>query len=549
MNIINISDKKRILVIDDNVQIHHDFKKVLLVSTESENNLDKLEEVFFGESSTQQEEAYLIDCAVQGEEGLEMIEESLKKEEPYAVAFVDVRMPPGLDGIETISKIWEIYPDIQIVICTAYSDYSWQDMCDKFGNTENLLILKKPFDNIEVRQLAYTLSRKWELNKIANLKMNELEKIVEERTKELQHSEEKYRTMIENSNDMIWTLDKKGNFVYINKKSEYVSGYKINEKVGKAFIPIILEEDLEMVEKIFQDTLSGNSNHYEVRIYSATKEKIHTLSVNTTPIIKDGEVTGTVSFGRDITESKQAEEKIQQQNLELQDRNEELNDFAHTVAHDLKNPLGVIIGFSELLEEEFSNLSEEEIKDYIKQIVHDSNRMNNIINDLILFSSLRKIEIKIEVINMSDVVSKAINSLSQMIERSNAEITFPDTFPSVLGYSSWVEQVWVNYISNAIKFGGKPLRIKLTADTGKTNNVPEGMVRFCVRDNGLGISLENQTRLFKKFERLDQVQIKGSGLGLSIVRRLIKKLGGQVGVESEIGKGSLFYFTLPIDGH
>ena len=218
------------------------------------------------------------------------------------------------------------------------------------------------------------------------------------------------------------------------------------------------------------------------------------------------------------------------------------------VAHDLKNPLAVIISFAELLNDEYSELSEEEIKDYIKQIVQDGNKMNNIINDLILFASLRKIEINIGILNMSDIVVKAINSLSPMIEKNNAEITFPDTFPSVLGYASWVEQVWVNYISNAVKFGGEHSRIKLTVDTGKTDKVPEGMVRFCVRDNGPGISQKNQTRIFKKFERLDQVKIEGHGLGLSIVSRIIKKLGGQVGVESEIGKGSLFCFTLPVNG-
>jgi signal transduction histidine kinase len=413
MNTTSIQDKKKILIIDDNIQIHQDFKKVLLITTENEKDLDKLEEALLGESSNQQDETYMIDCASQGEEGLKMVEESIKRNEPYAVAFVDVRMPPGLDGIETISKIWEIYPDIQIVICTAYSDYSWQDLYDKFGNTDNLLILKKPFDNIEVRQLAYTLSKKWELNKIANLKMNEMERIVEKRTKE------------------------------------------------------------------------------------------------------------------------------------LQERNEELDNFAHTVAHDLKNPLGVIIGFAQILNEEYSEFSEKEIRNYIKHIAHDSNKMNNIINELILFASLRKTEINIDILNMSDIVTKAINSLSQMIEKNNAEIILPDTFPAVLGYASWVEEVLVNYISNAIKFGGKHPRIKLTADTGKTDKVPEGMVRFCVHDNGPGISHKNQARLFKKFERLDQVKIEGHGLGLSIVRRLIKKLGGQVGVESEIGKGSIFYFTLP----
>ena len=315
---MNNPDKKRILIIDDNTQIHQDFKKVLLTSKDEESDLGKLEEALLGKEEEQPIETYTIDCASQGEEGLKMVEESIRNKEPYAVAFIDVRMPPGLDGIETISRIWKIYPELQIVICTAYSDYSWQDLFDKFGNTDKLLILKKPFDNIEVRQLTYTLSKKWELNKIANLKINELEEIVQERTGELQHSEEKYRTIIENSNDMIWMLNTKGEFTYFNKRSAELTGYKIEEGIGKTFIPIILEEDLEMVGKVFKDTLVGNSNHYEVRIHTVTGEKDLTLSVNTTPIFEDGKVTGTVSFGRDITKQKAIENELKKTNKKLQ---------------------------------------------------------------------------------------------------------------------------------------------------------------------------------------------------------------------------------------
>ena len=253
---------KRILIIDDNTQIHQDFKKVLLISNESESDLNKLEEALLGETSEQHGDKYSLDYASQGEEGLKMVEVSIKEMKPYSVAFVDVRMPPGLDGVETISRIWAINPDLQIVICTAYSDYSWDDLFCKFGNTDKLLILKKPFDNIEVRQLTYTLSKKWELNRIANLKMEDLEIKVEERTKELQQSEEMYRTMIEYSNDMIWTLDTKGNFLYYNKKSEEITGYNFKEGIGETFTPIIFEEDLEMVQNVFLDTLAGNPNHY-----------------------------------------------------------------------------------------------------------------------------------------------------------------------------------------------------------------------------------------------------------------------------------------------
>ncbi len=134
----------------------------------------------------------------------------------------------------------------------------------------------------------------------------------------LQQSEELYRTMIEHSNDMIWTLDVKGKFLYINKKSEEVVGRSAKSEIGKSFVPLIVEEDLKMVEKVFMETLKGKSQHYEVRIHGNTTTKIITLSVNTAPIKKGGKVIGTVSFGRDITARKKAEEVIQKRMDEIE---------------------------------------------------------------------------------------------------------------------------------------------------------------------------------------------------------------------------------------
>ena len=353
MKNVNYFSKKRILIIDDNSKIHLDFKKILLVSKEKENDLDKLEETLLGKTPDLQDETYSIDYASQGEEGFKMVEASIKDKEPYAVAFIDIRMPPGWDGIETISKIWEICPDLQIVICTAYSDYSWDDLFKKFGHTDKLLILKKPFDNIEVRQLTYTLSKKWELNRIANLKLDELERNVIERTKEFQQSEEKYRTMIENSNDMIWTLDTGGNFVYFNKKSQEITDYDIKEGAGKSFGPIILEEDLEMVKNVFLDTLAGNSNHYEVRIHDNTRTKIITLSVNTTPIIKEGIVVGTVSFGRDITKHKQIEQSIKENEEKL--RNFVENTTLGIWCFQLEKPTAISLPEDQMLDKFFES--------------------------------------------------------------------------------------------------------------------------------------------------------------------------------------------------
>ena len=160
----------RILVIDDNPAIHQDFRKILSpIDSVLEGELYADEASIFGDAPTAaHEQRFQIDSAFQGQEGLEMVRAAVLAGAPYAVAFVDVRMPPGWDGIETISHIWRDFPDLQIVICTAYSDYSWEDISKAVGNTDHVLVLKKPFDNIEVMQMACALSKKWQLTQIAN---------------------------------------------------------------------------------------------------------------------------------------------------------------------------------------------------------------------------------------------------------------------------------------------------------------------------------------------------------------------------------------------
>lgn len=176
----------RILVIDDNKSIHDDFRKILTLK--SSDTLVGMEEKLFGTSANKIElPKFQIDTASQGEEGLNYIIQAMKDKQPYALAFVDIRMPPGWDGIETIKHIWAVDPDMQIVICTAYSDYSWEETIEQLGAKENLLILKKPFDHIAVRQLACALTKKWQLLQESKLHMESLEKCVKERTEKIQY--------------------------------------------------------------------------------------------------------------------------------------------------------------------------------------------------------------------------------------------------------------------------------------------------------------------------------------------------------------------------
>ena len=175
----------RMIIIDDNPQIHDDFIKIL--TTKSSDTLKDLEQNLFGDTSKKMQlPKFQIDTATQGKEGVEYIAEAKKQGHPYALAFVDIRMPPGWDGIETIKHIWEIDPDIQIVICTAYSDYSWEETVEQLGQKENLLILKKPFDHVAVRQLACALTKKWQLMQESRSYTETLEERVKERTQKIE---------------------------------------------------------------------------------------------------------------------------------------------------------------------------------------------------------------------------------------------------------------------------------------------------------------------------------------------------------------------------
>ena len=189
---------RRILVIDDNRSIHDDFRKILSPAVVPDDALEAAEAVLFGTATRQTPttaQSFTIDTASQGEEGLQMVKRAQAEGQPYAMAFVDVRMPPGWDGIETTLRLWEEAPDLEVVICTAHTDYSWQDMLRQLAHPDRFLVLKKPFEAIEVLQLAHSLTAKWELGRQARLRQEQLEKMVQERTEHLQNALAKVKTL------------------------------------------------------------------------------------------------------------------------------------------------------------------------------------------------------------------------------------------------------------------------------------------------------------------------------------------------------------------
>jgi two-component system, NtrC family, sensor kinase len=187
---MNPIQNRRILLVDDMPTIHEDFRKILVPQTAAKSALEAAKAALFDDEVKVAEAPFELDSAYQGEEGLAKVQQALHAGRPYAMAFVDMRMPPGWDGVETIEHLWRADPKLQVVICTAYSDTSWEEVLTRLDARDRLLILKKPFDNIEVRQLASALTAKWEATQQAALQIDRLEAAVQERTAKLVHANE-----------------------------------------------------------------------------------------------------------------------------------------------------------------------------------------------------------------------------------------------------------------------------------------------------------------------------------------------------------------------
>ncbi|MFC1961046.1 ATP-binding protein [Chloroflexota bacterium] len=235
---------------------------------------------------------------------------------------------------------------------------------------------------------------------------------------------------------------------------------------------------------------------------------------------------------REITRRKQAE-------LEREETIDELRAFAHTVAHDLKNPLNIISGYTALMADDnpFSPTKTQEVM----TTVHDTGKkMASIIDELMLLTGLNQQEPEFQTVDMNTVLHNLQERMALLIAEYEAQIDAPEEWPELVSYAPWIEEVLSNFVSNAIKYGGHPPQVQIGA-------VPlaDGRVGLWVRDNGAGISPADQARLFTPFTRLNQLDTKGHGLGLSIVQRIATRLDGEPTVESTLGQGSTFSLILP----
>jgi two-component system cell cycle sensor histidine kinase/response regulator CckA len=567
MNNSDMLKNNRILIVDDNPSIHEDIRKILSDQGERNRAFDTTKALLFGDDLPESESTHFeIHSAHQGKEGLEMVEKAVETGRPYAMAFVDVRMPPGWDGVETISRIWEKHPDLQIVICTAYSDYSWAEMIRQFGKTDSLVILKKPFDNIEVLQLAHALTEKWQLSFQVRNRLNDLDQAVSQRTAELQSANEKLtkemaeRMQVEKSLRLseerfskafkaspiplaIQSL-RQEIFVDANLGFQKLTGYSHAELIGQTPQELNICGDPPGDTTIFHKVQEQMSMRNLPRRLRTKSGQIRDILMSVEQFELDNEPL-LLTIAQDITEQSNLENQLRQAQ-----KMEAVGQLAAGLAHDFNNILTVIQGYSTLLLS--SKPSESTDRKPLQMITGAAERARKLVRQLLTFS--RKQIVQKTAMDIHSTLSEISEMLPRVLpENIQVTISAPPDLPQISADPGMMEQMLMNLAVNACdamtdggRFTINVEELEVTSDLARDHKDarPGRFLCMTVADTGCGMPMDVLSHIFEPFFTTKPVG-KGTGLGLATVYGIIKQHDGWVEVQSEPGQGTTFRIFIP----
>lgn len=384
MSTPTIPPNRRILVVDDNPAIHEDFRKILAPRGDASTALDAAEEALFGAPGKKAptRTAYELEFASQGQEGFEKVRAARAAGRPFALAFMDVRMPPGWNGVETTGRIWaDADAELQVVICTAYSDYSWDEMVAHIGQSDRLVILKKPFDNVEVLQLASALTEKWRLQQEARSRLDQLEGLVNLRTADLKRSikilqenvqnqqraeerlrksEERFRLIAENAADLILVISAEGDPEYLSPSIDLALGYRPGELKDTCIFDLFHPEDREStIQTIESSETQGGCRLLEFRLQHKDGYWRHAEARVCSIREKGDNEPHFVIVARDVTDHKRMEKETDRLTQELVDvqMSDPFKPRAASLVSRLESPLKRLTDQIRFVQDAFHQLS------------------------------------------------------------------------------------------------------------------------------------------------------------------------------------------------
>jgi len=362
-------------------------------------------------------------------------------------------------------------------------------------------------------------------------------------------SEKNYRLLAENTTDIISIVDKDFNLVWLSASGEKLTGFSLEEQkymtLDKKVTPESARRSLDLIKRIIREEMEGTfppDRHYDIQSELYCKDGSTKWTETKMRFIRDnqGKAVSMLMQGRDIDERKKTEDALQKTMEDLKRSNEELQQFAYVASHDLQEPLRMVSSYVQLLEKRYKDKLDPDAHDFIDYAVSGAKRMQNLINDLLSYSRVGTRGKPFMPVDCSEVLYAATSNLEVAIREAGAVIDHDD-LPQVIGDEGQLIQVFQNVIGNAVKFHGEePPRICIDAKL-----VGDEWV-FSVKDNGIGIDPQFFERIFLVFQRLNGTDYPGTGIGLSIARKVVQRHGGRMWLESQPGQGSTFYFTVPI---
>jgi two-component system sensor histidine kinase/response regulator len=551
---MNLKRNRRVLVVDDNEAIHEDFRKILAGGDGNADFNQEIAEIFGVAPSGPTRGNFEMSFAVQGEEALKLVKAARAEGRRYSLVFTDMRMPPGWDGLETTLRLWEADPDLQIVICTAYSDKSWEEMMEKLGDSERVLILKKPFDTIEVLQLAHALTEKWSLLQSARHNLRDLELAVNLRTHQLQEAHEKLQTsehrfrMLSASAPIgIFETDPAGLCSYVNPEWERIAGITFQEAMGNGWKRVLSPEDNAAISEGWNgDREAPREFNSEFRYCRPDQQTrwIHTRSVAIRS--EDGAVSGHVGTVEDITERKNVEAELARARDAALESAQLKARFLANMSHEIRTPMNGIIGMTDLALE--TELTPEQ-RGYLTMTKTSGQALLGLINDILDFSKIEASKLELESVpfGLRECMAGTLKALGLRADQKQLELTadIPASVPDhVVGDPLRLRQILTNLTDNAIKFTHEgDVMVRVIVDEAGND---DSLFHFTVTDTGIGIPAEKQEVIFEAFSQADGTTTRnygGTGLGLAIAAELVHKMGGRIWVESKDGEGTTFHFT------